>query len=135
MSASGKSETPVPTIRWMIVAAGVAGATGVAFAAAAAHGAGLESLGPASAMLLAHAPVLLILGFGGAARLRFGGACAALVVAGLVLFAGDLGLRALAGFPLFASAAPIGGSLLIVSWLAIALAAVFARRWHNKHIR
>jgi uncharacterized membrane protein YgdD (TMEM256/DUF423 family) len=120
--------TLAPVVRWMIVAAGLAGAAGVILAAAAAHGAGLDVLGPASAMLLAHAPVLLILGFGGAARLRFGAVCAGMIVVGLLLFAGDLGLRGLAGVPLFSSAAPIGGSLLIVSWLAIALAAVFARR-------
>jgi uncharacterized membrane protein YgdD (TMEM256/DUF423 family) len=114
--------------RWMVVAGALAGAAGVVFAAAAAHGAGSAMLGSASTMLLAHAPVLLILGLGGAARLRFGAVCAWLVVAGLALFAGDIGLRGFLGRGLFAFAAPLGGTLLIVAWLAIALAAVSARR-------
>lgn len=113
-------------VRWMVVAGTLAGALGVIMAAAAAHRD--AAFASASAMLLAHAPVLLILGFGGAARLRFGNACAWLVIAGLVLFAGDIGLRGLLGHGAFAFAAPIGGTLLIVSWLAIALGAVFARR-------
>ncbi|MEK9661918.1 MAG: DUF423 domain-containing protein [Alphaproteobacteria bacterium] len=117
------------TSRWMVVAGALAGAFGVAFAAAAAHRA--ETFAAAASMLLAHAPVLLILGFGGAARLRFGTVCASLVIAGLVLFAGDIGLRGFVGSGLFAFAAPIGGSLLIVSWLAIAFAALFARRNDN----
>lgn len=119
---------PKSRARWMVAAGALAGACGVGLAAAAAHGRGSAMLGSASAMLLAHAPLLLILGFGGAARLRFGGVCAALVAAGLVLFAGDIGLRAFTDVGLFAFAAPIGGTLLIVAWLAIALAAVFARR-------
>lgn len=119
------SESP-PMIRWMVVAGALAGAAGVTLAAAAAHVA--DTLSSAAAMLLAHAPVLLILGFGGAARLRGGAACAWLVAAGLLLFAGDIALRGLAGFGLFPFAAPVGGTLLIASWLAIALAAVFARR-------
>ncbi len=117
-----------PAGRWMVAVGGLAGALGVVLAAAAAHAEAGASLGSASAMLLAHAPVLLILGFGGAARLRFGAVCAGLVVAGLLLFSGDIGLRSLAGHGLFPFAAPIGGTLLIVSWLAIALASVFARR-------
>jgi uncharacterized membrane protein YgdD (TMEM256/DUF423 family) len=114
--------------RWMAVAGALAGALGVVFAAAAAHGEGAASLGAASAMLLAHAPVLLILGLGGAAKLRFGAVGAGLFVAGLVLFAGEIGLRNSTGMGLFVFAAPLGGTLLIAGWLAVALGAVFARR-------
>jgi uncharacterized membrane protein YgdD (TMEM256/DUF423 family) len=44
------------------------------------------------------------------------------------LFSGDLTLRQFAGHGLFPMAAPAGGTLLIVSWLALALAAAWPRR-------
>ena len=44
------------------------------------------------------------------------------------LFAGDLTLRQYAGHGLFPMAAPTGGTLLIVSWLALAVAAAWPRR-------
>ena len=43
-------------------------------------------------------------------------------VLGAALFAGDLSLRAFAGQRLFAMAAPGGGIILILSWLAFAAA-------------
>jgi uncharacterized membrane protein YgdD (TMEM256/DUF423 family) len=43
------------------------------------------------------------------------------------LFAGDLTLRHFAGHSLFPMAAPTGGTLLIVSWLALAVAAAWPR--------
>jgi uncharacterized membrane protein YgdD (TMEM256/DUF423 family) len=44
------------------------------------------------------------------------------------LFAGDLCLRHFAGHALFPFAAPAGGTLLIVSWLVLAIAAAWPRR-------
>ena len=44
------------------------------------------------------------------------------------LFAGDLTLRQYAGHGLFPMAAPTGGTLLIASWLALAVAAAWPRR-------
>ena len=44
------------------------------------------------------------------------------------LFAGDLTLRQYAGHSLFPMAAPTGGTLLIVSWLVLAVAAAWPRR-------
>jgi uncharacterized membrane protein YgdD (TMEM256/DUF423 family) len=43
------------------------------------------------------------------------------------LFAGDLSLRQYAGHGLFPMAAPTGGTLLILSWLAVAVSAVWPR--------
>ena len=43
-----------------------------------------------------------------------------------VLFAGDLTLRQFAGHSLFPMAAPTGGTLLIVSWLLLLVAAGMA---------
>ena len=44
------------------------------------------------------------------------------------LFAGDLMLRQYAGHGLFPFAAPTGGTLLIASWLLLAVSAVWPRR-------
>ena len=44
------------------------------------------------------------------------------------LFAGDLTLRHYAGHGLFPFAAPTGGTLMIVSWLALAVAAAWPKR-------
>src|SRR4051812_21681727 len=44
------------------------------------------------------------------------------------LFAGDLTLRHYAGHGLFPMAAPTGGTLLIVSWLGLAVAAAWPKR-------
>ena len=49
-------------------------------------------------------------------------------VLGASLFAGDLTLRHYAGNGLFPMAAPTGGTLLIASWLALAVAAAWPRR-------
>ncbi len=46
-------------------------------------------------------------------------------VAGAALFAGDLSLRQFAGHSLFPMAAPTGGTLLIIGWLVLAIAAAW----------
>lgn len=122
----------IPLIdRLFVVLGAVAGLAGVAAAAAAAHVTGPGSLGTAADFLLFHAPVLMALaiadhvGFGRAGLLRLAGA---LIIFGLIGFSGDLAMRALAGTPLFAMAAPTGGTLLMIGWVAIALAAVIPRR-------
>ena len=56
---------------------------------------------------------------------RYGGAWG--LVVGALLFAGDVSLPIFAGAGLFPKAAPTGGVILIVSWLASALAAVTPR--------
>lgn len=49
-------------------------------------------------------------------------------VIGAALFAGDLTLRQYAGHALFPYAAPTGGTVMILSWLAVTLAAIVAKR-------
>ena len=49
-------------------------------------------------------------------------------VVAAALFAGDLTLRHFAGHSLFPLAAPTGGTLLIASWLVLAVAAAWPRR-------
>ena len=57
------------------------------------------------------------------ARIGLAAAIGFVVAAGL--FAGDLALRQYAGHGLFPMAAPTGGTLLIASWLVLAVAAAW----------
>jgi uncharacterized membrane protein YgdD (TMEM256/DUF423 family) len=117
--------------RIFIILAGVMGADGVILAAMAAHQADATRLGAASSMLLFHATaVLAVVALVERGVIHFGiGIAAALgFVAATGLFAGDLTLRQYAGHSLFPLAAPIGGTLLIASWLVLAVAAAWPRR-------
>ena len=117
--------------RVLIVLAGAMGADGVILAAASAHQADASRLASASSMLLFHACAVLAtvaLAERGLIHARVGfGAAIGFVIAS-VLFAGDLALRQYAGHGLFPMAAPTGGTLLIASWLALAVAAAWPRR-------
>jgi uncharacterized membrane protein YgdD (TMEM256/DUF423 family) len=119
-----ENNQPIP---WAIAAAGLAGAAGVAAAAAAAHGSDARLLAAASAICLANAPALLVLGIAGQ-RLRLGMLGGALLALGTVLFSGDLFLRSLIGAGLFPMAAPAGGVVMIAAWLVIALGVILPRR-------
>lgn len=104
--------------------AGLAGAGGVAGSAAASHGAAGPDLGIAAQFAMVHAAVILVLALSTVApRPAFLGA-ATLMSFGLALFAGDLTVRAFGGPRLFPMAAPTGGTLLILAWLAVAGAAL-----------
>jgi uncharacterized membrane protein YgdD (TMEM256/DUF423 family) len=118
--------------RILIALAGVMGADGVILAAAAAHQADAVRLAAASSMLLFHATAILgavALAERGLIQARLGLAAGFGFVLAAALFAGDLTLRQYAGHSLFAFAAPAGGTLLIASWLLLALAAVWPRRY------
>lgn len=107
--------------RFLILAAGLLGAAGVALLAAAAH-AGGDNLHTAAGFMLAHAPALLAIGLAGKGRVL---PLAGLVMlAGVALFAGDLVLRDFAGVRLFPMAAPTGGTLTILGWLGAASSAL-----------
>ena len=117
--------------RVLIVLAGIMGADGVILAAASAHQADASRLGAASSMLLFHAcAVLATLALAERALIHAGIAIAAAIgfVIAAALFAGDLTLRQYAGHGLFPMAAPTGGTLLIASWLALAVAAAWPKR-------
>jgi uncharacterized membrane protein YgdD (TMEM256/DUF423 family) len=117
--------------RVLAALAGLMGAGGIMLAAASAHLADAARLAAASSMLLFHACAVLgavALAERGLLQARIGLAAAfGFVVAG-ALFAGDLTLRQYAGHGLFPMAAPTGGTLLIVSWLALALSAAWPRK-------
>ncbi len=103
---------------------GALGAAGVALAAASTHTGAAQMLGNASAMCLAHAPVLLGL-YIGWDRIKTALPSAILLGLGTALFAGDLVSRQLAGNGLFPMAAPAGGLGMIIGWLTLAAAAFF----------
>jgi uncharacterized membrane protein YgdD (TMEM256/DUF423 family) len=115
----------------LIALAGVMGAAGIMLAAAGAHGkpgAGLDSAGY---LLLIHAAAVMA----GVAAARQGVILRPLglvvlwgFVAGAGLFAADVAARAYLGSRLFPFAAPAGGSILILAWLALIAAALAALR-------
>jgi uncharacterized membrane protein YgdD (TMEM256/DUF423 family) len=118
-------------LRILIVLAAVMGADGVILAAASAHQADAARLASASSMLLFHASAVLgtvALSERGILHARIGPAAAWGFVVATALFATDLSLRQYAGHSLFPFAAPAGGTLLIVSWLLLAIAAAWPRR-------
>ncbi|SDP73246.1 Uncharacterized membrane protein YgdD, TMEM256/DUF423 family [Phyllobacterium sp. YR620] len=100
---------------------GLFGAAGIAAYAAAAHSASghMATIAP---ILSIHAPAFLALAI--LARTSkaayFGGL---VLVLGLLFFIGDLAARDYTGDRLFAFAAPLGGSLLILGWLIVAATA------------
>ena len=117
--------------RILIVLASVMGADGVILAAASAHLPDAARLPSASSMLLFHALAVLgtvALAGRGVVHVRIGLLAASGFVVATALFAGDLTLRQFAGHGLFPMAAPTGGTLLIASWLALALAAAWPQR-------
>ncbi|WP_315799193.1 DUF423 domain-containing protein [Bradyrhizobium sp. SZCCHNRI3043] len=117
--------------RILVAMAGLMGATGVALAAKAAHEPDASRLATASTMLLFHACALLgtiALAERGVVHRRIGLITAIGFVLGPALFAGDLLIRQFTGDRLFPFAAPIGGSLQIASWLALAVCALWPRR-------
>jgi uncharacterized membrane protein YgdD (TMEM256/DUF423 family) len=116
------------TYRILVVLAALMGADGVILAAATAHQADATRLAAASSMLLFHATAVLAsvaLAERGIVHVGIGLAAAFGFVIAASLFAGDLTLRQYAGHGLFPLAAPTGGTLLIASWLALAVAAAW----------
>ena len=117
--------------RILIILAGVMGADGVMLAAAAAHQPDATRLASASMMLLFHASAVMgavALVERGVLHLQIGLASAIGFVLATALFSGDLVMRQYAGTGLFPMAAPAGGMLLIVSWLALAVSAAWPKR-------
>jgi uncharacterized membrane protein YgdD (TMEM256/DUF423 family) len=117
--------------RILIILAALMGADGVLLAAGAAHLADASRLGSASSMLLFHALAVcavVALTERGILHRQIGIAAAWGFVIAASLFAADLTLRQYAGHSLFPFAAPTGGTLLIVSWVVLAVAAAWPRQ-------
>lgn len=109
--------------RVLVGVAGLFGAIGVATAAMASHGEDVRNLAAISAMALAHAPVLLVIGL--IARSRALSIAGSVLAAGCVIFVADLAMRHWTGSSLFPGAAPIGGGGLILGWLGVSASAIF----------
>jgi uncharacterized membrane protein YgdD (TMEM256/DUF423 family) len=115
-----------PAQRFLVVLAALMGASGVALAAAGTHIDGGELARTASLYLILHAAALIAVC---AHRAGAWPTVAGLALAaGAILFAADLSTRAFRGAKLFPFAAPIGGTTMIIAWLALALAFALARR-------
>ncbi len=116
------------------ILAGVAalmGAAGVALAAAGVHESGGELAERGALFLLLHAAAALAI----AAHARTATASArALVVVGFVmeagatLFSAELAMHVFTGERIFPFAAPIGGTTMLLSWLALAVVFASASR-------
>jgi uncharacterized membrane protein YgdD (TMEM256/DUF423 family) len=119
------------SLRILVILAGVMGTDGVILAAVSAHQGDAARLASASSMLLFHATAVLAvvaLTERGIVHAGIGIASAFGFVVAAALFAADLSLRQYAGHSLFPFAAPTGGTLLIASWLLLAVAAAWPRR-------
>ncbi|WP_244465649.1 DUF423 domain-containing protein [Devosia chinhatensis] len=106
--------------RFLLAAAGIVGALGVAAAASASHATDSRNMLALAAICLSHGPALLALGLAGHSKaLRYAGSVLAI---GTLLFAADLVARERLGQGLFPAAAPIGGAAMILAWVGIAVA-------------
>ena len=103
------------------------GGLGVMLAAAATHTADTHLLSNASAMALAHAPVLIAISIGWE-KLRTALPASVAMTIGILLFAGDLLSRHFGGSALFPMAAPIGGIAMMLSWIILAASAFLRPR-------
>jgi uncharacterized membrane protein YgdD (TMEM256/DUF423 family) len=107
--------------------AALMGAAGVALAAAGVHENGGELVLRSSRFLLLHACAALAIA--AHARVATGSARALIIVgfvmeAGAILFSAELAIHVFAGVRIFRFAAPVGGTTMLLAW--IALAVVFA---------
>lgn len=117
-----------------LILAGVAalmGAAGVAMAAAGVHANGGELAQRGALFLLLHAAAALAI----AAHARIGTASArALLIvgfvmeAGAILFSAELAMHVFTGERIFPFAAPIGGTTMVLAWIALAVVFVIASR-------
>jgi uncharacterized membrane protein YgdD (TMEM256/DUF423 family) len=120
-----------------LILAGVAalmGAAAVGLAAAGVHASGGELAARGALFLLIHAAAGLAI----AAHARAASALERPLVivgfvmeAGAALFSAELAVRAFTGDRLFPYAAPIGGTTMMLSWLALAI--VFAAAGRRQH--
>lgn len=106
--------------------AGLAGAAGVALAAIAAHKVQTPELATAATMLLIHAAAVIAIA-GVSTRMQSGWRwliTAGLMLCSALLFSGAVSYHAVMGEHVFPRAAPTGGSMLIISWCALAVLSV-----------
>ncbi len=109
---------------------GLNGAVGVVAGALAAHRASDGALVDLAARYqILHAVALIVVGLllrvGGGRWTRFAGTG---FLVGIIGFCGSIYAHAATGNAAFARATPIGGTILILAWLCLAMAALLDRR-------
>ncbi|MCH9807934.1 MAG: DUF423 domain-containing protein [Alphaproteobacteria bacterium] len=111
----------------LIAIAGVLGAAGVSLAAIAAHVADSTAIRAAAELAMVHAAAAIgLIAFAHhSARSTAWRLVAAAMLLGAILFTGAVALGTLAGFRPIPALAPIGGSLTILSWLALTIVAIW----------
>jgi MYXO-CTERM domain-containing protein len=117
--------------RPLVVAGALAGFLGVMLSAVARHTPGTMYLETAAQFLLFHGAALVGLAAllaNGVVERRLGAVAGWGLVLGLVLFCGDLASRDFFARPLFAMAAPIGGTVMMVGWILLGAAGLWRRR-------
>ncbi|CAA2138791.1 DUF423 domain-containing protein [Hyphomicrobium sp. ghe19] len=110
----------------ILVWAGLAGAAGVGLAAAAAHKVDSPALGTAANMLTLHAAASVGI-FAVALRAawrKLWSATALLMLFAASLFTGEIAFHTFTNDATYQMLAPVGGSLMILSWLLVALLAI-----------
>lgn len=115
----------------MAAAAALMGAVGVALAAVAAHRVQTPAMESAAQMLMVHAAAVLAIVSWAARSVHAAGwwrSAGRLMLLGVALFAGDVALRGFEFGRLFPGAAPTGGSLTILAWVLVAVAAAIEWR-------
>lgn len=95
----------------------------MALAAVAAHKLESPSLATAATMLMIHAAAVIAVV---SVAMRLDRKCLWIIAAGIMLaaaaiFSGAISYQAFMGAPLIKGLAPVGGTALIVSWVAVAL--------------
>ncbi len=106
----------------LVIAAGLLGAAGVGLAAASAHHGGGDVTAIAATFALLHAVAILALTGVATVKPEFAAGLLGAAVAmtcGTALFSGELALAGLVDWRPWPQAAPIGGTVLIVAWLAV----------------
>ena len=126
VSEQGKQAVAGSAGAWLAAAGAVLAALAIALSAYAAHGVAdahaRGNLQTASLYAFGHGAVLAVLG-GTARGLRL--AALAGLLLGTLLFAGSVAGGALLGWP--TRLAPFGGTVLMASWLLLAVAALRRR--------
>jgi uncharacterized membrane protein YgdD (TMEM256/DUF423 family) len=127
---NARGSAPKGALLCILALTGLAGAAGVSLAAVAAHKVQSPALATAATMLMIHAAAALGL-VALAVRLPRPAlwlALAAVMLAGVALFSGDVSYFTIEGGHIFPHAAPIGGSTLILTWFGVAALALISLR-------
>ena len=117
---------------WLVVC-GLLGASGVALGAVAAHAladpqAALSVERASNYQLLHTIAILVLLGIHG----RLVTLSRWLMLAGVIGFSGAIYAKYLLGLTAMGTLAPVGGSLLILSWLVLAASVLDRHRAHDR---